>query len=142
MKFLHVFLASFSVLILSIISAAPVSAAEQCITNPNHTISFSSSFCQFRVPNGGMDCQGKVRYWVANGRQVTSIKAVGASCKKVSVKIDSGNGYGGWKRSSNTEAGVFRNLPASRQLERIKYQLCTINQNTHAEVCTFVERVR
>ncbi len=142
MKFLHVFIASFLVLVMSVVSAAPVSAASQCITNPEHTISFSLDYCTFRVPNGGMDCQGKIRYWVANGRQVTSIKAVGASCKKVSVKVDSGNGYGSWKRSSNTEAGVSRDIPVSRQVKRIKYQLCTINQITHAEVCTFVERVR
>lgn len=98
------------------------------------------AFYKFRVPNGGMDCAGKIRYYFNDDRQLSTIKPAG-SCYAVSMKVDYGSGYGGWTNAYNG-GFVYINVSRNTRIERVLYRLCTVPSGAVSAVCAKVERVR
>lgn len=125
-------------------TTSPVSAANEPSNNVVKTLGFTTSaedaFYKFRVPGGGMNCQGKIRYYISAGRQISTIKPAG-NCYAVSIKVDYGQGYSGWSTAKNgNHVGI--STATTNKIERILYRLCAIPSGSSTATCAKVERTR
>lgn len=121
------------------------SAASSKEDNISKTLGFNTSgedaFYKFRVPGGGMDCEGKIRYYFQDGRQITTLKPSGSRCYAVSMKVDYGTGYPGWTTGYNGSS-VGLNTTDTAHIENILYRLCSLPVGSRQAVCTKVLRTR
>ena len=123
------------------VSASDVQEGDNVSKTLGFTTTGEDAFYKFRVPGGGMNCEGKIRYYFQDGRQISSIKPVGTECYAVSMKVDTGNGYSPWTTAYN---GNFVNINTddSVHFENILYRLCSLPAGTNQAVCTKVHRAR
>lgn len=142
---IFVFVAVLSILASSLIGIGQSSVFAQSEDGVSKTLGFTTTgedaFYKFRVPGGGMECQGKIRYYFQDGRQISTIKPVGTECYAVSMKVDAGNGYSPWTNAYNGEF-VKIDTDASVHFENILYRLCSLPAGTTQAVCTKVHRAR
>lgn len=105
------------------------------------TTTGDDAFYRFRVRGGGMECIGQIRYFIQNGRQISTIKQFGETCYAVSMKVDTGGGYSPWTTAYN---GKYLKIDADENIrfENILYRLCSIPQGTTQAVCSKVHRAR
>lgn len=145
LSFLLVLVAVLSFMTSSVFGLGQSSALAQSTDNVVKTLGFTTTgedaFYKFRVPGGGMNCEGKIRYYFQDGRQISSIKPAGTECYAVSMRVDSGNGYSPWTTAYN---GKFVNINTddSVRFENILYRLCSLPVGTTQAVCTKVHRAR
>ncbi len=122
-------------------SASNISEGDNVSKTLGFTTTGEDAFYKFRVPGGGMNCEGKIRYYFQDGRQISSIKPAGTECYAVSMRVDSGNGYSPWTTAYD---GKFVNINTddSVHFENILYRLCSLPAGTTQAVCTKVHRAR
>ena len=115
MKHFMLFLIAVIAVLALVSSAAPAGAtdappiettsmsAEVGTGNVSQTITFGPqySFYKFRVPNGGMYCQAKIRYTAQEATRVTTMKMSGTECYAMSISVDYGDGFEPWSTSYN-----------------------------------------
>lgn len=112
--------------------------------NVSQTITFGPrfSFFKFRVPNGGMYCQAKIRYTAQEDTRVTTMKMAGTECYAMSISVDYGDGFEPWLTDYNVGNRLWVDTPAERPFVQILYRLCVRNTDSQEVVCTKVLRTR
>ena len=143
MKKLYIVLAT---LFISITLFAPVMAAPGggaiSKTLGFGTLNPENAFYKFRIPQGGMYCEGKIRYYKQGNRQISTIKMSGSECSYAALKVDYGNGYERWIPSEDVNVVPTVNEPISKRIKQIMYQLCSVQEDSQERVCTRVHRTR
>ncbi len=119
-------------------------SAEVGTGNVSQTITFGPqySFYKFRVPNGGMYCQAKIRYTAQEATRVTTMKMSGTECYAMSISVDYGDGFEPWSTSYNVNDRLWVNTPADRPFVRVLYRQCNRHTDSREVVCTKVLRIR
>lgn len=156
MKPFRLFLIAVIAVLTLVSSAAPAGAtdappiettsmsAEVGTGNVSQTITFGPqySFYKFRVPNGGMYCQAKIRYTAQEATRVTTMKMSGTECYAMSISVDYGDGFEPWSTSYNVNDRLWVNTPADRPFVRVLYRQCNRHTDSREVVCTKVLRIR
>lgn len=156
MKPFRLFLIAVIAVLALVSSAAPAGAtdappiettsmsAEVGTGNVSQTITFGPqySFYKFRVPNGGMYCQAKIRYTAQEATRVTTMKMSGTECYAMSISVDYGDGFEPWSTSYNVNDRLWVNTPADRPFVRVLYRQCNRHTDSREVVCTKVLRIR
>ncbi|HMS92470.1 MAG TPA: hypothetical protein PJ993_03180 [Candidatus Saccharibacteria bacterium] len=156
MKHFMLFLIAVIAVLALVSSAAPAGAtdappiettsmsAEVGTGNVSQTITFGPqySFYKFRVPNGGMYCQAKIRYTAQEATRVTTMKMSGTECYAMSISVDYGDGFEPWSTSYNVNDRLWVNTPADRPFVRVLYRQCNRHTDSREVVCTKVLRIR
>ena len=156
MKHFMLFLIAVIAVLALVSSAAPAGAtdappiettsmsAEVGTGNVSQTITFGPqySFYKFRVPNGGMYCQAKIRYTAQEATRVTTMKMSGTECYAMSISVDYGDGFEPWLTSYNVNDRLWVDTPADRPFVRILYRQCNRHTDSREVVCTKVLRIR
>lgn len=130
-----------SPLLNSKVSASSLPEGDNVSKTLGFTTTGEDAFYKFRVDGGGMSCEGKIRYYLRDGRQITTIKAAGDQCYAVSMKVDYGSGYSPWTNAYNGDF-VSLDVDGTIRIENILYRLCSIPAGSSAAVCTKVHRTR
>lgn len=156
MKPFRLFLIAVIAVLTLVSSAAPAGAtdappiettsmsAEVGTGNVSQTITFGPrySFYKFRVPNGGMYCQAKIRYTAQEATRVTTMKMSGTECYAMSISVDYGDGFEPWSTSYNVNDRLWVDTPADRPFVRVLYRQCNFHAYSREVVCTKVLRIR
>lgn len=156
MKPFRLFLIAVIAVLTLVSSAAPAGAtdappiettsmsAEVGTGNVSQTITFGPrySFYKFRVPNGGMYCQAKIRYTAQEATRVTTMKMSGTECYAMSISVDYGDGFEPWSTSYNVNDRLWVDTPADRPFVRVLYRQCNLHTDSREVVCTKVLRIR
>lgn len=156
MKPFRLFLIAVIAVLTLVSSAAPAGAtdappiettsmsAEVGTGNVSQTITFGPrySFYKFRVPNGGMYCQAKIRYTAQEATRVTTMKMSGTECYAMSISVDYGDGFEPWSTSYNVNDRLWVDTPADRPFVRVLYRQCNLYTDSREVVCTKVLRIR
>ena len=89
-----------------------------------------------------MYCMGKIRYYIQNGRQISTIKMTGEECSFTALKADYGQGYEPWITSESENVVPTIDVPTTRRIKQMMYQICSVQTDSQERVCTKVHRTR